>query len=133
MNGAAVAAPVVLPLLAAAVVMVAYRSPRAQRVAGVAGALALFAAALALFASVWRNGALTLHVGSWPAPFAITLVADTLAGVMVLVASLIGAKGLGEDVLEALQYANVGQGILAGFAILFCAMILDRIVQGGRR
>jgi glycine betaine/proline transport system permease protein len=33
---------------------------------------------------------------------------------MVVVASLIGAKGLGEDVLEALQYANVGQGILAG-------------------
>jgi glycine betaine/proline transport system permease protein len=31
------------------------------------------------------------------------------------VASLIGAKGLGEDVLEALQYANVGQGTLAGF------------------
>lgn len=52
---------------------------------------------------------------------------------MVVVASLIGAKGLGEDVLEALQYANVGQGILAGFAILFCAMILDRIVQGARR
>tara|TARA_B110000503_G_scaffold47599_1_gene77546 strand:+ start:1168 stop:2709 length:1542 start_codon:yes stop_codon:yes gene_type:complete len=49
---------------------------------------------------------------------------------MVVVASLIGAKGLGEDVLEALQYANVGQGILAGFAILFCAMMLDRIVQG---
>lgn len=52
---------------------------------------------------------------------------------MVVVASLIGAKGLGEDVLEALQYANVGQGILAGFSILFCAMILDRIVQGGRK
>jgi len=52
---------------------------------------------------------------------------------MVVVASLIGAKGLGEDVLEALQYANVGQGILAGFSILFCAMILDRIVQGQRK
>ena len=52
---------------------------------------------------------------------------------MVVVASLIGAKGLGEDVREALQYANVGQGILAGFAILFCAMILDRIVQGGKQ
>ena len=52
---------------------------------------------------------------------------------MVVVASLIGAKGLGEDVLEALQYANVGQGILAGFSILFCAMILDRIVQGDRK
>lgn len=49
---------------------------------------------------------------------------------MVVVASLIGAKGLGEDVLEALQYAAAGQGILAGLAILFCALILDRIVAG---
>lgn len=40
---------------------------------------------------------------------------------MVVVASLIGAKGLGEDVLEALQYASVGQGILSGFSILFLA------------
>ena len=52
---------------------------------------------------------------------------------MVVVASLIGAKGLGEDVLEALKYAYVGQGILAGFAILFCAMMFDRIVQGRSR
>ena len=51
---------------------------------------------------------------------------------MVVVASLIGAKGLGEDVLEALQYSSVGQGILAGFAILFCAMILNQVVQGKR-
>ncbi|MEZ5744942.1 MAG: ABC transporter permease subunit [Paracoccaceae bacterium] len=49
---------------------------------------------------------------------------------MVVIASLIGAKGLGEDVLIALQYAAEGQGIMAGVAILFCAMILDRIVQG---
>ena len=52
---------------------------------------------------------------------------------MVVVASLIGMKGLGEDVLEALQFAKFGQGTLAGFAILFCAMILDRIVQGGKK
>ena len=52
---------------------------------------------------------------------------------MVVIASLIGAKGLGEDVLEALQYASEGQGILAGLAILFCAMILDRIIQGKGR
>lgn len=52
---------------------------------------------------------------------------------MVVVASLIGAKGLGEDVLEALQFAAAGQGMLAGFAILFCAMILDRIIQGRKK
>ena len=49
---------------------------------------------------------------------------------MVVIASLIGARGLGEEVLDALTYANEGKGVLAGLAILFCAMVLDRIVQG---
>ncbi|REG82003.1 ABC transporter permease [Marinomonas pollencensis] len=49
---------------------------------------------------------------------------------MVVIASLIGAEGLGTDVLMALQFAAKGQGLLAGLAILFCAMIIDRIVQG---
>ena len=49
---------------------------------------------------------------------------------MVVIASLIGAEGLGQDVLQALQFAGTGYGILSGLAILFCAMILDRIVQG---
>lgn len=49
---------------------------------------------------------------------------------MVVIASLIGAKGLGEDVLEALQFAAQGAGMAAGIAILLCAMVLDRIVQG---
>jgi glycine betaine/proline transport system permease protein len=52
---------------------------------------------------------------------------------MVVIASLIGAKGLGEDVLNALQYAAVGQGLLAGLAILLCAMVIDRIVQGRQK
>ncbi len=49
---------------------------------------------------------------------------------MVVIAALIGAKGLGEDVLHALQYAAQGQGLLAGLAILLCAIVLDRVVQG---
>ena len=52
---------------------------------------------------------------------------------MVVISSLIGAKGLGEEVLEALQFAAEGKGILSGIAILFCAIILDRSVQGKRR
>ena len=49
---------------------------------------------------------------------------------MVVIASLIGAGGLGKNVLEALQYAAKGQGMLAGLAILFCAMVIDRVIQG---
>ena len=49
---------------------------------------------------------------------------------LVVIAALIDAKGLGYEVLVALQYAAKGSGILAGIAILFCAIVIDRIVQG---
>jgi glycine betaine/proline transport system permease protein len=49
---------------------------------------------------------------------------------MVVVASLIGAKGLGNNILHAISYVASGLGILAGVAILICAMIMDRITQG---
>jgi glycine betaine/proline transport system permease protein len=48
---------------------------------------------------------------------------------MVVIAALIGAQGLGSVVLEALQFAATGQGILAGVAILLCAIVIDRLVQ----
>ena len=32
--------------------------------------------------------------------------------------------------MSRLQYAAKGQGMLTGLAILFCAMVIDRIVQG---
>lgn len=51
---------------------------------------------------------------------------------MVVVAALIGAGGLGYDVLFALQQVEAGKGILAGIAIALCAMIMDRIVQGAQ-
>ena len=51
---------------------------------------------------------------------------------MVVVAALIGAGGLGYEVLFSLQHVETGRGVLAGIAIAFCAMILDRIIQGSR-
>ena len=52
---------------------------------------------------------------------------------MVVIAALIGAKGLGQLILQSLQYAAEGEGILAGIAILFCAMVIDRIIQGSKK
>ncbi|WP_371224059.1 ABC transporter permease [Roseovarius sp. 2305UL8-3] len=49
---------------------------------------------------------------------------------MVVIISLIGGGGLGQEILEALQYAAKGPGLLGGFAILFLAMVMDRVVQG---
>ncbi len=52
---------------------------------------------------------------------------------MVVIISLIGGGGLGQEILEALQFAAKGPGLLGGFAILFLAMVMDRIVQGAFR
>ncbi|MBL8895007.1 MAG: ABC transporter permease subunit [Rhizobiales bacterium] len=49
---------------------------------------------------------------------------------MVVVAALIGAGGLGDGVMKALQHLRTGQGFLVGFAIVLCAMVLDRMVRG---
>jgi glycine betaine/proline transport system permease protein len=49
---------------------------------------------------------------------------------MVVITALIGAGGLGLDVVRALNFLQTGQGILAGIAIVLVAMALDRIVRG---
>lgn len=52
---------------------------------------------------------------------------------MVVVAALIGAGGLGYDVMSALRNIKGGEGMLAGAAIVFCALIPDRIIQSALR
>lgn len=49
---------------------------------------------------------------------------------MVVVASMIGARGLGEQVLNGIQTLDVGRGLEAGIGIVILAMVLDRIMQG---
>lgn len=46
---------------------------------------------------------------------------------VVIVASLIGAGGLGGDVLKALKSVRIGDAVAAGFAIVFMAVTLDRV------
>jgi glycine betaine/proline transport system permease protein len=46
---------------------------------------------------------------------------------MVVIAAMIGAGGLGREVLVALQRLQVGQALEAGLAIVFLAVILDRL------
>jgi glycine betaine/proline transport system permease protein len=48
---------------------------------------------------------------------------------MVIIASMIGAGGLGYDVLASLRRLDIGGGIEAGLAIVVLAVALDRISQ----
>lgn len=52
-----------------------------------------------------------------------------LALSMVVIAAMIGAKGLGGVVWTAIQTLNMGMGFEAGVAIVILAIILDRITQ----
>ena len=52
---------------------------------------------------------------------------------MVIISSMIGAGGLGYDVLLALRALKVGQAMEAGLAIVVIAIILDRLSQAAAR
>lgn len=52
-----------------------------------------------------------------------------LALAMVVVASLVGAPGLGQDVMVALSRAKAGEGLVAGLCIAILAIICDRMLQ----
>ncbi len=52
-----------------------------------------------------------------------------MALAMVVIASMIGTRGLGDEVLLGLQQLNVGKATEAGLAIVLLAIVLDRITQ----
>ena len=154
MTALLVVAPIVVPLLAGAGVMVAFRRRGAQQVLGLAGAAALLTGAAALMATVWRHGPQTVHVGAWPQPYAITLVADTLAALMVLVAAVVGAavavyalaevdaerRGMGFFALLMVLLAGVNGAFLTAdlfnlyvcFEVMLMASFVLLVLGGGR-
>ena len=56
-----------------------------------------------------------------------------LALSMVVIASLVGASGLGEDVFRALQQQDPGNSFIAGLAIVLIAIVFDRLTQAAAR
>jgi glycine betaine/proline transport system permease protein len=52
---------------------------------------------------------------------------------MVVIAALVGAQGLGEPVVRALNAVDVAQGFEAGLSIVVLAILLDRLLRHGRR
>lgn len=56
-----------------------------------------------------------------------------MALAMVVIASLVGAGGLGEDVNRALNRFQPGQALLGGMGIVFLAIIIDRVTQAAAK
>jgi multicomponent Na+:H+ antiporter subunit D len=90
MNETLLVLPLIIPLVTAALAMLAWRSRDIQRWLGVAGSGLLFAVSIALFVVVWNDGIQVVQLGGWRAPFGITLVADTLSAAMVVITGFMG-------------------------------------------
>ena len=56
-----------------------------------------------------------------------------MALAMVVIASLVGAGGLGEDVNRALNRFEPGKALLGGLGIVFLAIIIDRVTQAAAK
>lgn len=52
-----------------------------------------------------------------------------LALSMVVIAAMIGAGGIGAEVLRGIQRLEIGRGFVAGLAVVILAIILDRVTQ----
>jgi multicomponent K+:H+ antiporter subunit D len=90
-----IVAPILLPLFAAAALLVLERfAPRAQAPVAFAATLAGVAVAVALFAHA-GGGAVDVHLlGNWPAPYGIALVLDRLSALMIALTAVLALPGM---------------------------------------
>lgn len=81
--------PILIPLLTAVLSYLFRKSP-AGRWISVAGTVALLLASIVLMAEVLEEGVVAAQMSNWQAPFGITLVADLLGAVMVVITAITG-------------------------------------------
>jgi multicomponent Na+:H+ antiporter subunit D len=103
--------PVLIPLIAAALTLIAGRRPRTQRLITLGALSAVVVVCAVLVYLTDRDGTLALQVGGWGqseagmGPLGITLVVDRLSALMLVVSSIV--------LLTVVFYA-IGQGIRDG-------------------
>ena len=97
--------PVVLPLLAAALNIVLSRSQPLQRVVSVLTLTGVLVTAVVLLLHADEQGPAVVQLGGWAAPTGISLVADRLSTLLLVVSAAV--------LLAVLLYA-VGQGVADG-------------------
>jgi len=80
--------PILLPLLGAGVSIMVGRSRTAQRIISLTVLTVVTGISIALLVVVDRDGTVVVQAGGWPAPIGISLVADRLSAIMLVLASL---------------------------------------------
>ena len=82
--------PILIPFLTAILALLARKFRRVQRLISIVGMVVTLSVAIGLLFSVLQNGIQAAQMGNWKAPFGITLVADLLSAIMVVLAALMG-------------------------------------------
>lgn len=95
--------PFALPLAGGALSLLVRRSAGLLRALSMAVLAGLVAVAVAVAAAVARHGVISVQAGDWPAPLGITLVADRLSALMLVVSTV---------VLLAIMIYAVGEGVV---------------------
>ena len=102
--------PVLIPMVSAGAALVASRHPRIQQVIALAGMLAATIVGVFLIFGA-AQGPIVLDVGSWAAPIGITLVADRLSTLMLVVSQIVALAvliySIGENVSDPVPTSPV--------------------------
>jgi len=81
--------PILLPLVAMVILIFTRKWLFFQQNFSLLASVALTLVSLMLLLDVYGNGIMSLQMGSWPAPYGITLVSDTLSAIMLLTTSFV--------------------------------------------
>jgi len=91
------ALPILIPFATAIALKALPYRPRLLHGVAFAGALGILAAAIAILARVQTAGIQVLQIGGWPAPFGITLVADPLSAILVVMVGIVALAVTGQS------------------------------------
>lgn len=86
----AIVLPIFIPMLAGALTLACWQWRSVQRWLSLLSGTGLLLAGIYLFIKVREQGILVAYMGDWAAPYGITLVADLLSAIMVLVTGIVG-------------------------------------------
>ncbi len=85
-----IAAPILIPLLFAILLLFAWQKSRLQNILTMAGTILLLINVIYLLYLVITKGIQVMQIGNWPAPFGISLVIDVFSAILLVVAAFIG-------------------------------------------
>ena len=111
--------PILIPFALAIITFHFRKSPSCAWISMLGLTFLLFVSCL-LMGQVLKSGVLAAQIGEWPAPFGITLVADLLSAVMVVITAIVGLavaifaiSDIGEEEREK-GFHSIYQMLLAG-------------------